>query len=101
MIELLCTAIGRRFKARVKQIASAVPLTIGIERPSADDAQAVSWFQKAAEAGDAHGMANLGFMYTNGRGVAQDYQKAREWYQKAADAGNTWAKNALLRLPSQ
>jgi TPR repeat protein len=27
-------------------------------------------------------------MYENGKGVVQDYGKAREWFQKGADAGN-------------
>jgi len=29
-------------------------------------------------------MFNLGLLYANGDGVAQDYAKAREWYEKAA-----------------
>ncbi len=29
-------------------------------------------------------MTNLGALYHDGRGVAQDYAKAREWYEKAA-----------------
>jgi hypothetical protein len=33
-----------------------------------------------------------------GRGVAQDYAKAREWYQKAADAGNATANDVLSRF---
>ena len=33
-------------------------------------------------------MTNLGVLYANGRGVAQDYAKAREWYEKAADKGD-------------
>ncbi len=33
-------------------------------------------------------MINLGTLYYNGHGVAQDYQKALQWYQRAADAGS-------------
>ena len=33
-------------------------------------------------------MVNLGVLYDNGQGVAQDYAKAREWYEKAADKGD-------------
>jgi hypothetical protein len=40
-------------------------------------------------------MNKLGDLYYDGRGVAQDYGKAREWYQKAADAGNAVAMNKL------
>jgi len=50
---------------------------------------------KAADAGDAEAMYNLGLLHANGKGVAQDYGKAREWYQKAADAGNALAMNNL------
>jgi TPR repeat protein len=40
-------------------------------------------------------MYDLGLMYENGDGVAQDYGKAREWFQKAADKGNKWAMYEL------
>jgi TPR repeat protein len=36
-------------------------------------------------------MANLGLLYRNGRGVTQDYVKAREWYEKAAAKDNATA----------
>ena len=36
-------------------------------------------------------MTNLGWLYANGQGVAQDYAKAREWYEKAADKGDASA----------
>ena len=38
-----------------------------------DDAQAVKWFRRAAEQGDAFGQNNMGWAYTHGRGVPQDY----------------------------
>ena len=40
-------------------------------------------------------MSNLGLLYDNGLGVAQDYAKAREWYEKAADKGDA---NAMASL---
>jgi TPR repeat protein len=40
-------------------------------------------------------MSNLGGLYADGRGVAQDYAKAREWYEKAAANGNARAMNNL------
>ena len=43
-------------------------------------------------------MVNLGLLYHNGQGVAQDYAKAREWYEKAADKDNTSAKALLEQL---
>ncbi len=51
------------------------------------EALLVTLYQKAADAGIAMAMNNLGWLYHNGWGVAQDYGKARERYQKAADAG--------------
>ncbi len=41
----------------------------GVER---DDAEAVKWYRKAAEAGNAKGMVKLGLLYAKGRGVAED-----------------------------
>ena len=43
-------------------------------------------------------MLNLGTLYANGWGVAQDYAKAREWYQRAADKGDADAKARLEEL---
>ncbi len=42
---------------------------------------------KAAEAGSANAMYDLGIMYAEGTGVAQSYSKAAEWWLKAAEAG--------------
>jgi hypothetical protein len=55
---------------------------------SKDDAEAVKWFRKAADAGNPGGMNSLGFMYANGRGgLPKDDAQAVHWYRKAADAG--------------
>jgi TPR repeat protein len=55
-----------------------------------DDAQAVSWYRKAAEAGSRRAMNNLGVMYEEGRGgLPKDGAQAVNWYRKAADAGDT------------
>ncbi len=64
-----------------------------------DQAQAVSWYRKAADAGDARAMANLGAMYETGRGgLPMDDAQAVSWYRKAAQLGNTEAQQALKRL---
>ncbi len=57
--------------------------------------QAVSWYQKAAEQGLTIAQNNLGVMYANGTGVAQDNKQAVSWYQKAAEQGLTIAQNNL------
>ena len=44
-----------------------------------------------AEAGAADAQYDLGFLYDNGYGVAQDYQAALTWYRKAAEQGHAYA----------
>src|SRR5437773_1951976 len=50
---------------------------------------------KQAAQGNAWAQHNLGVLYDNGRGVLQDYVKARGWYEKAAAQGNAWAQHNL------
>ena len=49
--------------------------------------QAVEWFTKAAEQGNASAQYNLGVCYEDGQGVAQNYAEALKWYTKAANQG--------------
>ena len=63
-----------------------------------DYAQARQWYQKAAEAGNADAMVNLGFLYEKGWGVTQDYAQARWLLQQAAEAGIGDAMVNLGRL---
>ena len=44
-----------------------------------DYPQAVKWFRKAAEQGNAFAQFNLGQIYTQGKGVPQDYAEAVKW----------------------
>jgi len=60
-----------------------------------DYAQARSWFEQAAEAGNAEAMRNLGILYENGEGVAKDSAQAHNWYQKAAEAGDPYSRAKL------
>ena len=57
--------------------------------------EAVKWFRKAAERGDADAQFMLGTFYENGEGVPQDYQEAVKWYRKAAEQGNADAQFLL------
>ena len=52
-----------------------------------DYEKALEYFQKAAEAGNAKAMNNIGNLYYDGLGVEQDEAKAEEWYAKAKAAG--------------
>ena len=51
--------------------------------PDGSDAQATEQYRLAAELGDAQAQFSLGFLYGEGRGVAQDDAEAVKWYRLA------------------
>ena len=57
--------------------------------------KAVEYYRKAAEQGEMYAQKNLGWMYENGRGVAQSDMEAVKWYRKAAEQGEMYAQNNL------
>jgi uncharacterized protein len=60
---------------------------------------AAAWYVKAAQAGSAKAQNNLGAMYYDGRGVAQNLAQARLWYGRSAEQGNPQAQlNYALML---
>jgi TPR repeat protein len=58
-------------------------------------AEAVNWFCKAAEQGDASAQNFLGSMYNLGRGVSRDDAEAVNWFRKAAAQGDASAEESL------
>jgi uncharacterized protein len=46
-----------------------------------DYAEALKWYRKAAEQGDAIAQNNLGVMYENGKGIPQNYPDAIKRYR--------------------
>lgn len=60
-----------------------------------DYKQAAYWYQQAANAGVANAEYNMGTLFFNGEGVAQDYAKAHEWFARAARRGNKYAEFQL------
>lgn len=56
---------------------------------------ALSAFRPLAEQGHASAQYNLGVMYRNGKGVAQDYREAVRWYRLAAEQGDASAQYNL------
>ena len=50
---------------------------------------------KHANHGNSIAQSNLGVMYENGLGVAQDYIEAVNWYRKAAEQGDSGAQSNL------
>jgi TPR repeat protein len=67
---------------------------VGVAR---NDAEAATWYEKSALAGNAIAMKNIGQMYEDGRGVRQDWFKAAAWYRKSAAAGERSGEFALAR----
>ena len=92
---------------KVQEIKNKFPMAF--EKISAEDAlkkgneffnqenyaEAVKWYRKAAEQGDAVAQCNLGVMYTTGQGVSQNYTEAVKWCRKAADQGDAQAQCIL------
>jgi TPR repeat protein len=63
-----------------------------------DYKQALSWYRKAAAAGNSDAMYSLGEAYEHGAGVHEDIQQAVNWYDQATLRGSKSAKAALERL---
>ena len=60
-----------------------------------DYSEAVKWYRKSAEQGNASAQYSLGWMYRNGYGVDKDYGEAVRWYRKSAEQGNSYGQNGL------
>ena len=69
-----------------------------------DYQEAMKWYQKPADLGDAVAMNTTGYMYQYGLGVQKDYQEAMKWYQKSSDLGNNYGilnlKYTVQTVPS-
>ena len=57
-----------------------------------DKSEAVKWYRKAAEQGDAEAQYKLGGCYLDGEGVARDKTEALKWWRKAAEQGHEEAR---------
>ncbi|KAH3743327.1 chitin synthase regulatory factor chr2 [Pelomyxa schiedti] len=66
----------------------------GVEK---DIHKAVTLYQRAADAGSARAMGNLGWCYEHGEGVRKDIHMAVTLYQRAADTGDAHAVYHLGR----
>jgi TPR repeat protein len=58
-------------------------------------AEAFTWYQRAAEQGDAGAQSALAYMYAYGLGVPQNLPEAFRWAKNAADRGNAQARQLL------
>jgi TPR repeat protein len=62
---------------------------------TANQNEAIAWYQKAAEHGNAEAQNSLGVKYRLGEGVPKDLDIAVQWYRAAAKNGNP---NAMFNL---
>jgi TPR repeat protein len=69
--------------------------TLGMGSVGKDAAEAVKWFRKAAEQGNADAQNKLGCCYEEGSGAKKDLAEAAKWYRKAAEQGNAYAQHNL------
>ena len=60
-----------------------------------DYAEAIKWYRKAADQGNAASEEAIGSLYQWGQGVAKDYTEAVKWYRRAAVQGYSPAQADL------
>lgn len=60
--------------------------------------EAIKWFLKAGEHGDASAQLVLGRCYYEGQGTAKDYNAAMRWWCKAAEQGIPYAMVEIANL---
>ena len=77
--------LARGDSASMLALGMAYANGTGVER---DDAAAVTWFTRAAEAGAPMAQFQLGVAYEKGIGAAADPVQAARWYGDAANRGN-------------
>lgn len=63
-----------------------------------DYTEAMSWYRKAAQLGDAQAQFNIALLYQEGKGVKQDQSEAIAWYRKAAEQDYAAAQNNLATM---
>lgn len=62
-----------------------------------EDKEAVVWYRKAAEQGNAAGQFGLGMAYASGEGIARDVKHAEEWVRKAAEQDYANALDVMVQ----
>ena len=63
-----------------------------------DLVKAREWYEKAAAAGNATAMNQLGVFFGKGEGVTKDLVTARAWYERAAAGGHALGMANLARF---
>ena len=89
---------------RVVAVALAVmaaPALAETPAPGGNYGDALRWYVRAAEAGDARAQFLLAIRLENGIGVDTDLVQAAAWYRKAAEGGHAEAQFKLGTLLEQ
>lgn len=89
------TAMSQLKRAADEGFAPAQALLAYILDKSEFDEEAVTYYRKAAEQGNADGEFGLGSMYASGEGIKKDPAEALKWITLAAEKGHTGAVKAL------
>ena len=63
-----------------------------VEGVKKDCSEAIRWWKKAADQGNAKAQYSLGNSYYDGEGVAVDQTEAVKWFRKAAEQGHAQAQ---------
>lgn len=84
-------------RSRQRKYAGAVVawLLVMGSSVSAHEIEDIQVLLTRAESGDAPAQYAVGLAFAAGRGVPQDYERARHWYQRAAAQGYAAAENNL------
>jgi TPR repeat protein len=91
---------GLRFMSKAAERDPAKAYFLAVRYRDGDNVpknlpKAVEYMRKAADAGFATSLNDLGVMYALGNGVRQDAAEAVRWYRKAAELGLDVAQNNL------
>ncbi len=86
--------LRRRGPSAVRHRAVRYALGLGVPQ---DDAEAVTWYRKAAEQGHAWAQKSLWEMYAFGRGVPQDDVEAHTWLNLAASRSTGVRREIAVR----
>ena len=93
VVLMMATAACRK---KVQPVDAKSLLRTGIDYDKAGNyAEAVRYYREAAMMGLSEAQNNLGVMYKDGQGVAQDYAEAVRWFKEAAEQGNVLAQSNL------
>ena len=73
-------------------------LVFGTGAVAANNSEALDSIRASAEQGYVLAQMRLGYLYSNGKGVAADQKIALHWYRAAAEAGNPEAQSEMSSI---